>query len=242
MAGEAPPMALVSLVRRNRRRYGGYIVHLGIAVMFVGVAASSSFQHERDVVMRPGDTTRIGGYDVRFVRADASIEEERGRLEALRFAATLRVRRGEGEPFTVVTERRYYPSMDPSLGPVGRYFEGEATSEIGLRAGMLRDFWSAYQPDQESIRKVVDALDERLADASPTQQLRAALGLTEVLRQSPPPATFRLIESPMVAWIWIGSTIVFLGGLLCAWPAADPARRRATARAAARVAQDLGRA
>src|SRR5690606_6572329 len=33
MAGEAPPLALVALVRRNRRRYGGYIVHAGFAVM-----------------------------------------------------------------------------------------------------------------------------------------------------------------------------------------------------------------
>ena len=42
-------VALVSLVRRNRRRYGGYLVHAGMAVLFVGIAASSSFQDERDV-------------------------------------------------------------------------------------------------------------------------------------------------------------------------------------------------
>ena len=46
-----PPVALLALVRRNRRRYGGYIVHVGIAVLFVGVAASSSFQHA--VELRP---------------------------------------------------------------------------------------------------------------------------------------------------------------------------------------------
>ena len=68
----------------------------------------------------------------------------------------LRVERG-GETFRAVTERRYYPSQDPELGPVGRFFEGEATSEIALNAGMWRDFWAAYQPDQESIRRVVAA-------------------------------------------------------------------------------------
>ncbi len=36
MSGEAVPLALVSLVRRNRRRYGGYLVHAGVAVLFVG--------------------------------------------------------------------------------------------------------------------------------------------------------------------------------------------------------------
>jgi len=40
IAGEAAPIALLALVQRNRRRYGGYVVHIGIAVLFVGVAAS----------------------------------------------------------------------------------------------------------------------------------------------------------------------------------------------------------
>src|SRR5205085_2217224 len=43
MAGEPAPVALLALVRRNRRRYGGYVVHVGMAVLFIGVAASSSF-------------------------------------------------------------------------------------------------------------------------------------------------------------------------------------------------------
>src|SRR6202035_5317625 len=37
MAGEPALVALLALVRRNRRRYGGYIVHLGIATLFIGV-------------------------------------------------------------------------------------------------------------------------------------------------------------------------------------------------------------
>ena len=53
MAGESAPIALLALVRRNRRRYGGYIVHLGIAVLFIGVAASSSFQHASELRSRP---------------------------------------------------------------------------------------------------------------------------------------------------------------------------------------------
>ncbi|MEZ5122445.1 MAG: hypothetical protein R2736_12855 [Solirubrobacterales bacterium] len=57
-----------------------------------------------------------------------------------------------------------------------------------------------------------------------------------------PPATFRVINSPLVFWIWAGSLIVFAGGLIALWPAPDAARRRATAGLKARVAQDLGRA
>ncbi len=43
LTGEPPPVALAAIVRRNRRRYGGYTVHVGIAVLLVGVAASMTF-------------------------------------------------------------------------------------------------------------------------------------------------------------------------------------------------------
>ena len=47
MTHDPVPIALVQLIRRNRRRYGGYIVHAGLAVLLIGVAASSSFQHSQ---------------------------------------------------------------------------------------------------------------------------------------------------------------------------------------------------
>src|SRR5581483_11330862 len=61
-AGGSIPGATLALVQRNRRRYGGYLVHAGVAVLLVGVAASSAFQHIRDVQLSPGQTARIGGY------------------------------------------------------------------------------------------------------------------------------------------------------------------------------------
>ena len=73
MAGEPAPLALLALVRRNRRRYGGYIVHIGIAVLFVGVAASSSFQHASELGLSLGQSTRVGAYAVRYVRPTATI-------------------------------------------------------------------------------------------------------------------------------------------------------------------------
>jgi cytochrome c-type biogenesis protein CcmF len=238
MAGEAPPAALVQLVRRNRRRYGGYIVHVGMALLFVGVAASSAFQDERDQRMKVGDTTRIGDYTVKYERGTADIETRSGRLENIVLGARLKVTK-DGRTFTAVTERRYFPSMSPQFGAVGRFFEGEATSEIALKAGLFNDFWAAYQPDHESIRTVIDALDERMKDRPPAEQMRSAFLFADLLGQRPPEATFRLISSPMVTWIWIGAIVVFLGGLLALWPAADASRRRANARAAARLAKDL---
>src|SRR6476660_4994268 len=61
LSGESGGQALVGLVSRNRRRYGGYIVHVGVIVLLIGIAASSSFQTNRDVELRPGESTTVDG-------------------------------------------------------------------------------------------------------------------------------------------------------------------------------------
>ena len=70
-AKEAVPVAFVQLVKRNRRRYGGYIVHIGIIVLFVGVAASSSFKDVQDVSLDPGETAVVGGREFTYVKPTA---------------------------------------------------------------------------------------------------------------------------------------------------------------------------
>ncbi|MCY1055198.1 heme lyase CcmF/NrfE family subunit [Nannocystis sp. SCPEA4] len=56
--------ALIGLVLRARRRYGGYIVHLGIVLMFFGWAGNA-YKIERKVTMRPGESTELGDYVIR---------------------------------------------------------------------------------------------------------------------------------------------------------------------------------
>jgi cytochrome c-type biogenesis protein CcmF len=51
----------------------------------------------------------------------------------------------------------------------------------------------------------------------------------------PPPAQFKVIVSPLVAWIWIGGSIVVGGAMIAIWPAPSAARRRALARGPAPV-------
>ena len=60
--GEAYPLALVQLVRRNNRRYGGYIVHLAIILIGAGVVGSHVYQQEAQAALRPGQTLTLGGY------------------------------------------------------------------------------------------------------------------------------------------------------------------------------------
>jgi cytochrome c-type biogenesis protein CcmF len=64
--GEAAPQALISLVARNRRRYGGYLVHLGIVFIGFGVVGSQFFQQERQVALRPDQSVEIGRYLLAF--------------------------------------------------------------------------------------------------------------------------------------------------------------------------------
>jgi cytochrome c-type biogenesis protein CcmF len=249
---DGPLTATVSLVRRNRRRYGGYTVHVGMAVLFMGVAASSAFEQSRDVRLSPGETARVGDYDVAYERATAGLETNAaGSLENITFGSVLRVTRDGDDVAMLAPERGFYPSRDiEGLGPVGRFFEGEATSEIGLKAGLRRDVWIAMTPDIQALEPIIEEGDRVFAAAAGKlppelegQALATTLvGLTDRYRADPPPATFRLITSPMVTWIWLGAIITFGGGLIALWPAGQGARSKLRARYAARVAQDLGRA
>ena len=60
LTGEAYPRALATAVGRNRRRYGGFIVHAGIALTLIGIAASSSFQTNRDLRLQVGQSAKVG--------------------------------------------------------------------------------------------------------------------------------------------------------------------------------------
>ncbi len=246
MAGGGVPGALVALVRRNRRRYGGYLVHAGVAVLFVGIAASSSFQDEREVLLSPGQTARVGAYDVTYVKPTADLRAARnGRLERIDLGARLRVARDGQAPRTLTTVKSFFPSAAPMLGPISRFFEGEATSEVGLKAGWRRDVWTAIAPDISSLRPRLEEGDKVFAGAELTPQqhevllAQALAGLTRSYANDPPPATFRLIVSPMVTWIWIGALVALLGGLIALWPPPRGMARRATAAYAARVGREV---
>jgi cytochrome c-type biogenesis protein CcmF len=120
-------------------------------------------------------------------------------------------------------------------------FDGEATSEVGLRAGLTRDLWTAIQPDIGPLMPVIAEGNRRFGKASGDVQGLVIAAIASRYERRPPPATFRIIVSPLVTWIWIGALIVMGGALIAIWPAGSGARRLATAGYAARVGQELGR-
>jgi cytochrome c-type biogenesis protein CcmF len=251
MSRDSVPVALVSLVRRNRRRYGGYIVHCGIAILFVGVAASSAFQTQHLVELRPGQSDRVGNSTITYERPTSKlVAADNGRLERIDLGARLVARRGDGAPEVLDTYKSYFPSMADDLGPVSRFFEGEATSEVALRAGFRQDLWAAVAPDIGRLRPMIEKADglftDDLSDVTPAQFNSSLVAVLRALEQSytdnPPAATFRFIVSPLVTWIWFGALIVFGGATIALWPAGARARRPATAAGLARVARELERA
>ncbi len=244
MAGESAPTALVALVRRNRRRYGGYIVHLGIAVMFIGVAASSSFQHASELALSPGQSTRVGAYKVKYVRPTATITPRNDAAHTgstLSLGAVLDVSKSGHHVATLNPSEGFYASNEPAQGSVGSLIGGQPVSHVSMNAGVTRDVWSAIAPNLEApaLKRIVTLGNSTL---SPEEGLVAIGFLARAYLRAPPPAQFHFIVSPLVMWIWVGGLIVFAGGLIAIWPAPSTVRRTVAARTRSRSLRGLARA
>ena len=236
LTGESLPRALAEAVARNRRRYGGYIVHAGIALTLIGIAASSSFQTNRDLHLQVGQSANVGDYTIHYDNLTSDPQPER-----LAFVSHLTVTRDGKSVGTLTPTRNYYPTNDPSAGAIGRYFMGESTSEVGLRSRAGGDLWTAFQPDLSVLNPDIKRGNRQLADLPPAAQEFAILALIQHYVQNPPPANFRVIVNPLVGWIWIGALIALAGAVMAGWPALE-SRRRLEAAYRARLGRELGTA
>ena len=243
MTREAPPTALVRLVGRNRRRWGGYIVHVGIAVLFLGVAASSAFHSQRDVRLKQGQTTTVGGYKVKYLRPTADVgHDTAGTGAPISLGAVLDVSK-DGKHTIVRPKRNFYPVNDPSVPMIARFFEGEPTSEVDVRWGLKRDLWFAVQPDLASLIPAIREADRKFGGPqfAKYQGLLIAT-IAKSYAHDPPAANFRMIVSPLVSFIWIGGLIAVFGALIALWPGAETRRRAVRSVYAAKLARELSRA
>ncbi|MEO7648504.1 MAG: cytochrome c-type biogenesis CcmF C-terminal domain-containing protein, partial [Gemmatimonadaceae bacterium] len=80
--GEGWGTALVRLVSGNRRRYGGYVAHIGVLFVALGVAASSTFRSEREATLLPGQTLTVAGQTVRLKNVWGREEPQRSVIGA----------------------------------------------------------------------------------------------------------------------------------------------------------------
>jgi cytochrome c-type biogenesis protein CcmF len=236
-SGEAPPVAMLALIGRNRRRYGGYIVHVGMAVLFVGVAASSSFQHISDVLsFSPGQSTRVGSYTVHYVRPTATITPRYDPTHTgsiLNIGAVLRVTKHGRYVTTLRPSEDFYESDEESQGSVGHLIGGQSVSSVGISASLTRDIWSAIAPEIETpqLKRIIEVGNKTISFSRPDEGLFVIDFLAHEYLKHPPPAQFHLLVSPLVMWIWLGGLIVFGGGLLALSPTPGALRRRVALRA-----------
>jgi len=123
--GENYLHALGGLISRNNRRYGGYLVHLGIVMVAVAVTAATMFQAERAARLKPGESMSIGSYrltynglgersepGVRIVDARLVLEEQ-GRIVD-----------------TMDPDRRFY-----------RNFERQPSTSVAIRTTAFEDLY-----------------------------------------------------------------------------------------------------
>jgi len=247
LSGESMPQALVGLVARNRRRYGGYIVHAGVAVLLIGIAASSSFQTNRDVNLKPGESTVVDGRTITYVKPIVGVDSEK-----FTYASLLRVEEDGKLVGYLRPSQRFFKPTGVEVGTIESYFAGESTSEVGLEAGLKEDLWIAPRVDVSDVQRRAHAADSGFAacikggPGTPPQckalqammlaakanpALRSqALGQISKLQSiaaervaksylgDNAAVTFKVIVNPLVTWMWIGGLIALAGALIAIWP------------------------
>jgi cytochrome c-type biogenesis protein CcmF len=117
--------ALVGLVARNKRRYGGYIVHVGIVVLFFGFAGEG-FKLEKQVLLKPGDEAVLGDYTVRS-------EGLRVTEDAQKQMVTAHVR--------VFQDGRQIDNLYPAKWSFFKHQTEPPTTEVAIRRTLAEDLY-----------------------------------------------------------------------------------------------------
>jgi cytochrome c-type biogenesis protein CcmF len=88
MVSERPAKAFVNLVAKNNRRYGGYVIHIGVVLAFVGIVASSFFRTEVKKSVKQGQSFQVGPYELFYLGLKATetphLESARAQVEVMR--------------------------------------------------------------------------------------------------------------------------------------------------------------
>ena len=116
--------ALVGLVGRNKRRYGGYIVHLGIVLLFLGFAGEG-FKQSEQALLKPGQQLQVGDFVMRY---DQMRVTDDGRKQMV--TAQVTVTR-DGEPFATMYPAKWY----------FRKHEDQPTTEVSIQRGFAQDVY-----------------------------------------------------------------------------------------------------
>lgn len=122
--GESVIGATVRMLDANHRRYGGYIVHIGMVMLVAGVAGSSLYGTEKAVQMKPGDSVTVGRYHLKL----ESVKEVTGPNYVAAEAAVM-VTLPSGEKEEMKVQKRGYNKWP------------QPTSEVAIRSNWREDLF-----------------------------------------------------------------------------------------------------
>ncbi len=139
--GENPALAFGNLLGNNRPRYGGYVVHIGIALFAVGVVGSSLFGVSKEATLKPGESMSLSGYTLTYDRLTSQGTDVR-----MTFTATLSVNK-DGRPIGQLTPEKFADIA-----------AAQPVTEVAIRSTPLEDLYViliGWETDQTAAFKVL---------------------------------------------------------------------------------------
>ena len=106
--------ALTTVTWRNKRRYGGYIVHIGVVLIFAGIAGSQAYGTHIEKHLKPGETFKIRGYDITYEKLVA-VEATSVKTRVI---AQLQVERNGSHYWTARPEKEFYKGQNQPVSEV----------------------------------------------------------------------------------------------------------------------------
>ena len=104
--GDNYAVGFVKLIAANRPRYGGYVVHLAVVLLALGVVGSSFYGFQKDIILAPGERAEIGEYELEYL--DTRVTQKSDRTE---FVTTVSVYKDGDFLKTMTPERAFYPDF-----------------------------------------------------------------------------------------------------------------------------------
>src|SRR5260221_506887 len=129
--------SLIGLVGRQRRRYGGYIVHLGIVLMFLGFAGQGYKLHEENLRLKPGQQVTVGRFTVRHDAITVTSDENKQMITG---------------HVTVLRDGQALGELEPARWFFAKH-EDQPTTEVAMRRGPGEDVYvvlAAYEVETQT--------------------------------------------------------------------------------------------
>jgi cytochrome c-type biogenesis protein CcmF len=117
--------SLRRLVGRNRRRYGGYIVHAAVVLLAIGIAGSSAYQTIRERSLRQGQSMQVAGYTLTYASLGT-----RQLQNAQETSATVEVSRGGSHVTTLHPGKSWFPVEQSASNDVSIYHDPRNLGDV----------------------------------------------------------------------------------------------------------------